>query len=347
MPVATSKGSVIFVGLAGETAPGRIIDNGLFRFNQCQETWERLSTGLPNKPAVRALTIHPDQPNIIYAGTQEGPFRSNDFGNNWFKLKVPDNGMPVWSIMLHPRDPNLIFVGYENCQIFSSDDGGENWLRLPVYVNFPEVTTAPGANPVKRVLMLAASPVDTDVLYAAVEVGGIIRSSSGGMHWKNLSHGQYINDDTVDMHGVLASRWRPGVIYSVGRAGMFCSVDAGDRWSHVPLKALNDKGMIYCRDIREVPGNPRKIWVSAGADFQSDIGVLLHSRDGGETWERVDMGLKPNNTLFKIAFDERDPNNMSCATNRGQIYSSIDAGDNWKPLPPLPNAKQIYSLAQA
>jgi hypothetical protein len=37
---------------------------------------------------------------------------------------------------------------------------------------------------------------------------------------------------------------------------------------------LNPKGQIYCRDIREVPGNPRKLWVAAGGGFQSEVGVL-------------------------------------------------------------------------
>ena len=57
--------------------------------------------------------------------------------------------------------------------------------------------------------MLDASTTDPDVLYGAIEVGGIIRSTDGGEHWENLGHGQYLNDDTVDMHGVLVSRWRP------------------------------------------------------------------------------------------------------------------------------------------
>ena len=58
---------------------------------------------------------------------------------------------------------------------------------------------------------------------------------------------------------------------------MFHSADGGDHWRHVPLDPLNAKGQIYCRDIREVPGNPRKLWVAAGGSFQSEVGVLLHS----------------------------------------------------------------------
>ena len=125
----------------------------------------------------------------------------------------------------------------------------------------------------------------------AIEVGGTLRSTDGGEHWENLSHGQYLNDDAVDMHGVLASRWRPGTVFGIARAGMFASTDRGDHWRHVPLEPLNPKGHIYCRDIREVPGNPRKLWVAAGAGFQSDEGVLLHSPDGGDSWSRVDIGV--------------------------------------------------------
>ena len=194
--------------------------------------------------------------------------------------------------------------------------------------------------------MLDASASDPDLLYAAIEVGGIIRSTDGGEHWENLSHGQYLNDDAVDMHGVLASRWRPGTVYTIGRAGMFCSADHGDHWQHVPLEPLNDKGQIYCRKIREVPGNPRKLWVAAGGNFQSDVGVLLHSRDGGATWDRVDMGLKPANTMFALAIDERRPGRMSCATNGGEVFNSDDAGETWTAHPPPQNGTQIYALAR-
>ena len=153
--------------------------------------------------------------------------------------------------------------------------------------------------------MLDASASEPDHLYGAIEVGGTIRSTDGGEHWENLSHGQYINDDMVDMHGVLASRWRPGTVFGIARAGMFRSDDGGDHWQHVPLEPLNPKGHIYCRDIREVPGNPRHLWVAAGAGFQSDKGILLHSRDGGDSWTRVDIGVPVPHTMFKVAFDER------------------------------------------
>ena len=338
--------SYLYLGLAGETGRGRVVDHGLYRMADGADEWEPLTRGLPQEPAVRALAVHPLDRSIVYAGTQAGPYRSADRGEHWQRVDVPDHGLPVWSILFHPHDPNVIFAGYENCEIYRSDDRGEHWTRLPVSMRFPEITTAPGANPAKRVLMLDASASEPSHIYGAIEVGGTIRSTDGGEHWENLSHGQYVNDDMVDMHGVLASRWRPGTVFGIARAGMFRSNDGGDHWQHVPLEAMNLKGYIYCRDIREVPGNPRHLWVAAGAGFQSDKGALLHSRDGGDSWNRVDIRAPVPHTMFKIAFDEHRPQLMSVATNGGEVWSSQDGGESWAPMPPPPGGHQVYALAR-
>ena len=185
---------------------------------------------------------HPEDPETVYVGTQHGPYRSTDHGEHWERLDVPDHGLPVWSLLFDPRDSNVLYAGYENCEIYRSEDGGEHWQQLPVTVRFPEVTVAPGANPAKRVLKLAANPANSNELYGAIEVGGIIRSLDGGEHWENMSHGQYLNDDTVDMHGVLVGRWRPGMVLAIARAGLFRSTDRGEHWASARLEPLESEG---------------------------------------------------------------------------------------------------------
>jgi photosystem II stability/assembly factor-like uncharacterized protein len=337
----------VYVGLAGETGPGRPMQSGLYRMAAGDDRWELITTGLPEAPAIRAIAPHPEQAGTLYVGTQHGPYRSTDHGEHWEKLDVPDHGLPVWSLLLSPHDPRVLYAGYENCEIFRSEDGGERWEPLPVVVRFPEITVAPGANPAKRILELAVSPTDPGELYGAIEVGGLIRSLDGGEHWENVSHGQYVNDDTVDMHGVLVGRWRPGTVFAISRAGLFTSTDQGEHWASARLEPLNPKGQAYCRDIREVPGDPRTIWVAAGATFQSEVGVLFRSKDGGTTWSRVDMGLKPQSTMFAIAFDERQPRRMFAAASGGEVFASEDGGTSWTERPLPPGATQIYAMACA
>ena len=307
-----NRKSYVYVGLAGETAPGRRGNSGLYRMADGDGEWTLLGAGLPEAPAIRALTIHPQNPSVVYAGTQEGPYRSNDHGDHWEKVNVPDHGLPVWSIMFDSRDANTIYAGYESCQICRSDDGGETWRQLPISVRFPEITLGPGSNSAKRVLMMAGSKADSNEMYAAIEVGGMIRTLDGGDHWENLSHGQYVNDDEVDMHGVLASTLSPGAVFGIGRAGLFSSKDRGEHWSYITLGPLNQKGQTYCRSIRETPGDPKTIWVAAGGNFQSERGVLFRSCDGGLNWEQADMGVEPKSTMFGLTLDQVKTGRMFC-----------------------------------
>lgn len=345
MAQSTPHTAYVYAGLAGETAPGRPVESGLYRMHQESGEWETLTHGLPTAPEIRAIAIHPQESNLVYVGTQEGPYRSTDHGEHWEKVNVPDHGLPVWSLLFHPHNPNHLYAGYENCELYRSGDAGDSWQAVPVSVRFPEITRAPNANPAKRILMLSGSTADPNIVYGAVEVGGVIRTMDGGAQWENLSHGQYLNDDVVDTHGILVSRLQPEKVYGISRAGMFCSTDQGDHWQHVRLEPLNAKGLVYCRDIREVPGDPKTIWVAAGANFQSDVGALFRTQDGGVTWARMDMGLQPAHTMFALAFDERHPQRMYCATNGGDVFGSTDGGESWKAYPLPEGARLIYALA--
>jgi photosystem II stability/assembly factor-like uncharacterized protein len=340
----TNRTSYVYVGLAGETAPGRPIKSGLYRMPVGADRWEQLTRGLPEAPAIRAIAAHPERPDTVYVGTQHGPYRSTDHGERWEKLDVSDHGLPVWSLAFDPRDANVMYAGYENCAIFRSEDGGDHWRQLPVTVRFPEVTVAPGANPAKRVLELTANPANPSEIYGAIEVGGVIRSLDGGEHWESVSHGQYVNDDTVDMHGVLVGRWRPGTVFAISRAGLFSSGDQGTHWASARLEPLNEKGQTYCRDIREVPGDPKTIWVTAGANFQSEAGVLFRSKDGGLSWSRVKMGVEPKTTMFAVAFDASQPRRMFCATSGGEVFASEDSGESWAERPLPAGATQVYAM---
>src|SRR6516164_4353005 len=57
--------SYTYLGLAGETAGGRVVHTGLYRLADGGEEWEALANGLPEAPAVRALAIHPQRPEIV------------------------------------------------------------------------------------------------------------------------------------------------------------------------------------------------------------------------------------------------------------------------------------------
>ena len=57
--------------------------SGLYRLAPGREDWEELTNGLPESPSVCGIAIHPANPEVVFAGTQNGPYRSLDRGDTW------------------------------------------------------------------------------------------------------------------------------------------------------------------------------------------------------------------------------------------------------------------------
>src|SRR5688500_19016760 len=106
---ANDHQTYIYVGLAGE---GQFVgDGGLYRYAVGDGTWQSITQGLPPAPQVRALLIRPDNPAVVYAGTQYGPYRSDDRGDHWEPLDTPREGRDVWSLACHPEHPDVLYAG--------------------------------------------------------------------------------------------------------------------------------------------------------------------------------------------------------------------------------------------
>ncbi len=118
--------SHVYVGAAARI-PGSL--GGIFRQTVGSDQWELLDKGLPERADVQAITIHPTDANVIFAGSQNGPYRSKDGGGSWEKLSFPDEGLEVWSILIHPRDPRTIYLGTSPVAVYRSDNGGDSWRK--------------------------------------------------------------------------------------------------------------------------------------------------------------------------------------------------------------------------
>ena len=70
------------------------------------------------------IVIHLNDPEVIYTGTQDGPFRSANRGNSWELLDCPKTGAPPWTFMFRPGDPSLRYLGTALGEIYRSTNGG-------------------------------------------------------------------------------------------------------------------------------------------------------------------------------------------------------------------------------
>jgi photosystem II stability/assembly factor-like uncharacterized protein len=339
-----------YVGLAGE---GQFVgEGGLYRYAVGDGDWQSITQGLPAEPQVRALLIHPDNPAVLYAGTQQGVYRSDDRGEHWDALDSPREGREVWSLASHPNDSDIIYAGYDPCAIERSQDGGAHWQRLNTErVMFPHITTyMPPLG--KRVIGITADPTNPLEMYAAIEVGGLLGSQDGGESWTQLLDGPYVRNNTLDLHAVQVSAAAPGTVYIATQIAMFRGRDHGRRWEHVRIDEQFPGGS-YCRDLLVAPDNPSLLYLATGAGGGAapagteETGVLFRSLDAGESWERVDLGDVPPSRMARIAIDRARPNVVCCCAMRGQVYISQDGGQSWQqaqvPLE-LSRGRHIYPM---
>ena len=178
--MANSSGlSHVYVGAAARM---RGALSGIFRQSAGSDHWELLRKGLPERMDVQTITIHPTDANVIFAGSQNGPYRSRDRGDSWEKLPFPDPGLEVWSILIHPRDPRVMYLGTSPVAIYRSDNGGDSWRKLPRVISPNRVQMGFPC----RVIRMAIDPSNPDEVYAGLEVDGVLRSRDRGDSWEKL-----------------------------------------------------------------------------------------------------------------------------------------------------------------
>ena len=343
-------GAAHYTGRGGERYRG-----GLFRCVPGEGKWESLTAGLPENVEARAFALHPSERNVLYVGTQDGPYRSLDAGDRWERVDFPERGVVIWSITYHPTDPRIMFAGAAPIALYRSDDGGEHWRRLPnarspghCEMDFPS-----------RTIRIAIDPDRPDDVYAALEVNGVIRSDDGGETWTDLSAPlirlaeqphlkSRIGSDTdaegmLDSHAVVVSRAAPRTPILAVRMGLFRGDDRGTTWTDMQVGRYSP--LTYCRDVLVSPHDPRTLFACLSPASRSHDGMLWRSPDLGETWQRIDRGVKAEATMMSVAQAAADPDRIYCVSRCGQVFGTEDGGATWREYRLGDDVRDVYAVA--
>ena len=349
--MASADISYVFVGAAQLTG-GTL--GGLFRQRVGDDRWERLTKGLPDPAMIHAITVHPADPRVIFAGTQDGPYRSDDGGDNFRRPEFPRD-LQVWSITVHPTQPRVVYAGTSPVGVFRSEDGGDTWRRLPNAVQ-PERLKMSFAC---RVMRIAIAPGPSDEVYAALEVGGAMRSLDGGESWMDCSGDlvglaerphlkSRIQSDSetegmLDAHALAVSSAAPGHVFLAVRMGLFQSDDRGKSWRDMEIGRFSP--LTYGRDIRVSPHDPRALYACLSPAARSQDGSLYRSTDLGRTWSHLDHGVKAEATMMALALHPRDPEQVYCVSRCAQVFGTQDGGTTWRESRLPEGVNDVYALA--
>jgi photosystem II stability/assembly factor-like uncharacterized protein len=200
-----------------------------------------------------------------------------------------------------------------------------------------------------RIPVFVGLPGDPDTMYVAGAVGGIFKTTNGGVTWRAL-----FDDQNVVSIGALAiAPSDPSVIYagtgegnprndaSIGD-GIYKSIDAGDHWTNV--------GLPDSEKIARIVVDPRNADVVYACALGREWGPneergLFKTTDGGESWKRIlyrndltgcsDVDIDPTNANIVYAgmfTFRRWAWHTESGSGETAVYKSSDGGATWMRL---------------
>ncbi|MEM7706139.1 MAG: hypothetical protein AAF358_11330 [Pseudomonadota bacterium] len=328
---------------------------GVWKTTNAGASWRAVSDDDFGTAAVGAIAVAPSDPNVVYVGMGESPFRniassqgdgvyrSTDAGESWVHVGFRDVKQ-IGEIRVHPNDPDTVWVAAQGNAyrpaddggIFKSSDGGATWRRVLTPEN--ESTGA---------VDLALDMQNPRILYAALwdnqrtpwalrsggPGSGIWRTVDGGEAWERLSDGL---PDGMGKIGVAASPARPGLVWAIVEAegdkgGLYRSDDGGDSWKQVNKARVLRARSWYYMHIFADPSDADTVYVLNAP--------LLKSVDGGKSFANVPVPHGDNHYLW---ISPQDSKRMINA-NDGGANVSFDGGASWSRQDNQPTA-QFYRV---
>jgi photosystem II stability/assembly factor-like uncharacterized protein len=275
------------------------------------ETWKVVDRLLQGQHITSVIA----REGVILAGTTKGVQRSDDEGKSWRAVNTGLNTSHVRWMAYHPEISDLEFAGTEPAEIYVSRDGAESWTSRPEVAALRD----------EHGWMLPYSPEAGCVrgfafhgqrVYAAVEVGGVLRSDNGGESWV-LAAGSMGDPDLgdppdwfvyPDVHDLAVHPSNGDLVFAATGGGFYRSDDGGATW-----ELLYD---CYCRALWLDPNDADHI-IFGPADYVGAVGRIEESRDGGKTWKLASNGLD-------VPFPRTMPERMRQIGN--ELFTVLDDG---------------------
>ena len=346
---------VMYVGAHRHKEPG-----GFFKTTDGGATW-RESEQLKGE-ALHSLTQSAKNPDLLFAGSNRGVWRSADAGDRWEMLDTSTTPglINIESLAVDPRDPNVVYAGTWYLP-YKTTDGGRTWsitkagviddsdifaieidYRNPDHVimsacsgiyetrnagaTWRKVNGIPSQS--RRTRAILQNPGRPDTIYAGT-TEGFWMSTNGGADWKVTTNRQSFEVNAIAVHPS-----NPDTVYiGTNNYGVMVSRDGGRNF------APSNGGYSGRRAYTVVPDRekPGRVYATT-INTATGGGYFYVSNDAGETWQLSARNMPARLIAYSILQDERDGNVIYLGTNHG-LYRSLDRGASWAPVTePKPKA---------
>ena len=262
--------------------------------------WFVLLGGDGHQPATE-----PDNPDIVYAQSQQGNLHRVDRTTGEAVYIRPQNGLDEpyerfnWDapILVSQHDPKRLYFGSQ--RVWRSENRGDSWntissdltkneerLALPIMgrqQSWDAAWDVYAMSTYNTITSLAESAQDENILYAGTDDGLLHATKDGGATWNTL---------TVD------------------------------KLPDVPATAfINDiKADMFDANVAYVALDNHKF-----GDYRP---MLYKTINGGKSWKSITKGIPEGTLIWRLVQDHVNPQLLFLGTEYG-VYVSLNQGDAW------------------
>jgi len=260
------------------------------------------------------------QPDVVYAGTDDGIYKSEDGGDTWALTGL--SGASVDAIAVHPFNSGVVYAGTNGSTvaIYQSTDGGDTWQEKL-------------SEELDEVAALLIDTDNPDHVYAGIRnsyrADNFCKSTNGGRTWECSRAGRISTPPVISLAMTPAGA-DPAAIYAVVENwDVHKSIDGGEHWVSVVASQIPN---LYPNVVSVDPSNPDIVYLGTGylKGTQNNLYNLYKSTDGAETWSPKPNGL-PGGAPSDIMVDPRN-SAVYIGFPEGGIYKSTDTAEDWHRL---------------
>ncbi len=330
------------------TEPGEV-----YKSTNGATTWVNVSKNLVTaytpdvitaNAGIRALAVHPTNPDIVYIGSATQVFKTTDGGLNWTVVFTSPTAVGGYmndpaEIYIQPTNPQIVMVATLG-GIYRTNNGGSDWINVLTNACYD----------------IKAKPGNPNVLYtirnnSATGTHQFLTSTDAGLTWTPQTTGWYTSTnssrtvggariavsaaDSNRVYAFLIGNSKPG---DRGFIGVYRSNDGGISWTNTmgfdgAPYTENTHPNLICSD--PVPGissfdqgfnNCALMASNTNADEILVGGIgMWRSSDGGKSFQcKYNYPCQAYNLMHVDQQDFRAFGNEYWATNDGGIYKSND-----------------------
>ena len=262
--------------------------------------WFVLLGGDGHQPATE-----PNNPNIVYAQSQEGYLNRIDRTTGEVVNIRPQEGIDEayerfnWDspILVSHHNPKTIYFGSQ--RVWKSNNRGDSWtpiskdltkdeerFSLPIMGRVQSIDNAwdvYAMSTYNTITSISESKLDSNIIYIGTDDGLIQSTKDGGINWAKM---------TVD------------------------------KLPKTPASA-------FVNDLKTDLFDSQKAYVCLDnhkfGDYQP---YLFKTIDGGKSWKKITNGIPENTLIWRIVQDHKNPNLLFLGTEYG-VYISLNQGEKW------------------